>query len=269
MQRSQRFAKRYQLDVPYLKSRFSVLLSQVFLDPSCIGILYTQTMSIGKWIKEVRKSRNLTQTELGEKLGRTKANISAWENDAHEPSYSQVLSIANIVDWTIRPPGFPTLAPSSPRPDTLQKIISDAIDSANQEEYVPVRRASVKIVGGDPVITVDPAGGDFNGVINLSKTWLQKRGLKAESVFVATVVGDSMQPRIHEGDLLLLNQADTTKRDGRVYGFVHAGRFVVKRLRKDGRRWLLTSDNPEYAPMEAIEATKVVGRVVLMQGEGV
>jgi len=226
-------------------------------------------------LSRLMDERGIKQLGLAKQSGVAQTTVSLYLNpERRQPGktgkipsakLTEVEKLAQVFDI----PVWELLQPALPKPRALQQIVTDAVDAANQEEYVPVRRASVKIVGGDPVITVDPAGGDFNGVINLSKTWLQKRGLKAESVFVATVAGDSMQPRIHEGDLLLLNQADTTKRDGRVYGFVHDGRFVVKRLRKDGRRWLLTSDNPEYAPIEAIEATKVVGRVVLMQGEGV
>jgi len=66
-------------------------------------------MSIGQWIKEARRVAGLTQTELGEKLGRTKGNVSAWEKDAHEPSFTQILEIAKLINWAPPPPGLEPL----------------------------------------------------------------------------------------------------------------------------------------------------------------
>lgn len=70
--------------------------SQEKLDPSCLGRLYTRAMEISAWIKASRQAAEMTQTELGDALGVTKGNISAWENGRHEPSYSQMLKIAEL-----------------------------------------------------------------------------------------------------------------------------------------------------------------------------
>jgi len=90
---------RHSLDFLYHRS-------QVILDHGGLDCLYTRGMSIGQWIKEARRVAGLTQTELGEKLGRTKGNISAWEKDAHEPSFTQILEIARLINWDPPPPGL-------------------------------------------------------------------------------------------------------------------------------------------------------------------
>lgn len=53
-------------------------------------------MEISAWIKASRLAAEMTQTELGDALGVTKGNVSAWENGRHEPSYSQMLKIAEL-----------------------------------------------------------------------------------------------------------------------------------------------------------------------------
>jgi transcriptional regulator with XRE-family HTH domain len=53
-------------------------------------------MEIKNWIRSARKKADLTQEQLGERLGVTKGNVSAWENGRHEPSYAQIQEISAI-----------------------------------------------------------------------------------------------------------------------------------------------------------------------------
>jgi|GEM_PF-6877351 len=63
-------------------------------------------MNIGDWIKKCRTAAGLNQTQLGERLGVGKANVSAWENNRHEPSYSQMLKVAEIAGHRFALPGM-------------------------------------------------------------------------------------------------------------------------------------------------------------------
>ena len=47
-------------------------------------------------IKELRSTYNISQVELGKKLGVTKQTISNWENDNIQPSIDMLLKIANF-----------------------------------------------------------------------------------------------------------------------------------------------------------------------------
>ncbi|MNX11315.1 Helix-turn-helix domain protein [compost metagenome] len=71
-----------------------------------IGIPYTGLMNIGEWIRAARKAAGINQEQLGESLGVTKGNVSAWENNRHEPSYSQMLKIAERAGWKLPLPGL-------------------------------------------------------------------------------------------------------------------------------------------------------------------
>lgn len=53
-------------------------------------------MEMRNWIRSARKKADLTQEQLGEKLGVTKGNVSAWENGRHEPSYAQIQEISVV-----------------------------------------------------------------------------------------------------------------------------------------------------------------------------
>lgn len=55
---------------------------------------------LGNRIKELRKQNNLTQAELGNKLGVIKQTISSWENGVSSPSNETLTSIATIFGVT-------------------------------------------------------------------------------------------------------------------------------------------------------------------------
>lgn len=94
------------------------------------------SIDLGAWVRSVRLSAELTQEQLGEKLGVTKGNVSAWETGKHEPSVAQVQRIAEV---TRRPPpwGGPMAPPSpgdfrdrrevSPSDWTLLQEVKDAM----------------------------------------------------------------------------------------------------------------------------------------------
>lgn len=56
--------------------------------------------TIGERIKELRQGRNLTQLVLSERLGVTKALISAYENQTAYPSFDVLLGLARIFNVT-------------------------------------------------------------------------------------------------------------------------------------------------------------------------
>jgi transcriptional regulator with XRE-family HTH domain len=59
---------------------------------------------IAKWVRSAREHAGLSGDQLGTKLalelgterGNTKANISHWENERHQPSMLQMLAVAKI-----------------------------------------------------------------------------------------------------------------------------------------------------------------------------
>ena len=54
--------------------------------------------TFGEKIKELRKTRGLTQPELAKELGVSNGMISNWENDVNEPGLSHIKNIAIFFD---------------------------------------------------------------------------------------------------------------------------------------------------------------------------
>lgn len=71
---------------------------------------------------------------------------------------------------------------------------------------------------------------------------------------------------------LLVNTANTTRAQGKLFGVNHEGDFVVKRLKLRESKWYLFSDNTDqkrHAPVQCNEKTYIVGQVVLMRSEDI
>jgi DNA polymerase V len=81
--------------------------------------------------------------------------------------------------------------------------------------------------------------------------------------FYIRVDGDSMEPRIHAGALLVVDRMVETKDDDIVVARIGTD-FLVKRLHIEGGRILLLSDNETYPPIEVTEGMdfEVWGRVM-------
>lgn len=107
-----------------------------------LEFLYTRRMDIGDWIRSARKMAGVNQEQLGEALGVTKGNVSAWENNRHEPSYSQMLKIAERAGWKIPLPGAPTTAGAS---WPFRRITADQVAGLPAEELIRAE-AMVEVV---------------------------------------------------------------------------------------------------------------------------
>jgi transcriptional regulator with XRE-family HTH domain len=79
--------------------------------------------------------------------------------------------------------------------------------------------------------------------------------------------GDSMAPRIAEGDTLIVDLNDIDLVDGKIYAVVASGQPRVSRVFcLPSGRTLLRPDNPSHPPLELdADQLRVVGRVALIQ----
>lgn len=63
--------------------------------------MYNVNMNIGKKLKELRCSQNLTQEELSNKLNISRVNYNRYEKDKVRPDYETIIKIADFYDITL------------------------------------------------------------------------------------------------------------------------------------------------------------------------
>lgn len=83
---------------------------------------------------------------------------------------------------------------------------------------------------------------------------------RPERLRCARVAGDSMTPALRDGDLAAVDRGRTEPIEGEVFAVRTAAGLAVKRLRRLGGRWHLTSDNADYPP-RPVAADRLLGQV--------
>lgn len=110
---------------------------------------YIFWMEFGDRLREARQGKELSQEQLGEKLGKVaKQAISHWENGHHFPSIQQLVQIAAILnvsfDWLLLGKSPENLSIGA----IQQAKLYESLDTANRRKWEGLRKA-FEIATGD------------------------------------------------------------------------------------------------------------------------
>jgi phage repressor protein C with HTH and peptisase S24 domain len=148
-----------------------------------------------------------------------------------------------------------------PRRETgpFEQILIDGSD------FAPVRHLDIRVSAGSGAINEDA---NVVETLAFRRDWLTKLGVSANSVVLVKVIGNSMQPGLHDGDLALVDTTKTTIRSGNVYAMTDIdAQTLVKRIETvPDHGIILRSDNSDFAPLHrfGVDANSVVihGQVI-------
>ncbi|RXS10149.1 XRE family transcriptional regulator [Staphylococcus saprophyticus] len=197
---------------------------------------------IGKRIKELRKQKKLTQTDLSKLTGYKQNTISSHENGTRGLDELDIMNYCEALGVT------PT--------DLFQK-------EQPQIETLPVKKI--------PVVSQISAGLPIYSEENLiDYTYIATKNLSADKeLFGLKVSGDSMDKEFKDGDVVVVEK-DSFVENGQI-GVVQINGYnaTVKRVRyKDDQLILLPeSNNNEHLPQvyNSSDDVKIIGRVVASQ----
>lgn len=91
---------------------------------------------------------------------------------------------------------------------------------------------------------------------------------RPERLTCVRAAGDSMEPTIRDGDLVVVDTGRTEPLDGGLFAVRTDAGLVVKRLRQTSDRWLLTSDNAAYASRHVGSDDRILGQIAWCGPEG-
>lgn len=166
-----------------------------------------------------------------------------------EPPAGVVKALAQATgvsaDWILFGGEEPTLNPNG--------------EGSNQFVYVPKYSAAdaSAALRGDRTQT---------SAIAMRESWLRHIGADPDSACLLSFSGDSMEPSIRDGDVLLLDRSVEQIVDHGIYVMLVGERLLVKRvqLRHDGSL-VLRNDNPAYevetVPASEVRSLHIEGRV--------
>lgn len=139
---------------------------------------------------------------------------------------------------------------------------------------VPMERIEIKGTKEIPVLGRVAAGIPINAITEIIDTEeISEELAKTGDFFALKIKGDSMEPRIVDGDVVIVKQQEDAENGDTVIALVNGDDAVCKRLRKYRDGLELISNNPAYAPMffdkETIETkpVRIIGKVVELRGK--
>ena len=198
---------------------------------------------LGKRLKELRKEKNVTQMDLARQLGVTQQAVGKWETGRSSPDPETLLRLAEYFSVTT---------------DTILGR-EGAARVGQVHAYVSAEQAMVPVVG-----TVRAGYGALAFEEDCGAEPATVRD--PDNYFYLVVRGNSMEPRIHDGDLALVRKQSALD-DGDLGVVVYGeGEGTLKRFLRKGNAVVLQPFNPEYDPVilagEELEHLYVAGKVV-------
>lgn len=101
--------------------------------------------------------------------------------------------------------------------------------------------------------------------IGFDSALLREIGAKrSSSLSIIRVKGDSMEPGLRDGDDILVDRDQAVPRHDAIHVVRLDGLLMVKRLLKEGDRWIVHSDNPAHAEIADYDPAllEIIGRVL-------
>ena len=189
-------------------------------------------------------AKNKTQQDLADYLGASKSTVSMWVNGKRTPLMATIDQICKYFNCT--------------REDLLRD---------NRESYY---KHSISI----PVYARVAAGIPLEAVEDIiDREEIPERWEQAGTYFGVRVKGDSMAPRIENGDVVIVRKQEDADDGDIVIALVNGNDAVCKRLRKYADSIALVSNNAAYSPMYFTLAdtqdipVRIIGKVVELRGK--
>ena len=176
---------------------------------------------------------NESQVEFCRKSGKKEAQVTQWLNGSR-----------NMKDTTAREIEIAIGLPHLYFEDISTIRHKNEIDLESNPDFPAVKKVSLRVSAGITGFGVEPCTGD-DSLIVFRADWYQSRRLKPDNLLALRVSGASMEPNLYDGDVVVMNRADTELKDGEVFVFNLDGEVVIKRAVRDGGQWWLDSDNPD------------------------
>lgn len=229
-------------------------------------------LTVGDRVRECRRSRRWSQSELAKRASISQVTVSNVENNLSDQSkFLPQLASALGVSSEYLLSGKEYIEKSKGNLEDFVVIGgSQSGESPKKEEYCLIPKFSVSGSCGSGSIIENV---DIKGGLVFSQSWISAQGLNEESLVVISAIGDSMYPTIESDQVLLVDTSDKAIRSSKIYFLCIDGEHYIKRLINMITHWVVRSDNPDKSQYPDIEISsenmnliQVEGRVVWRGG---
>lgn len=203
----------------------------------------------GKRLKMLREEKGLTQKDLAEKLSLTPKAISFYELGSREPSGDALIHMAHILGTT-----------------TDYLLGNSTTKEADQKVGRGVRLPVLgRVVAGIPIEAVEEI---------LDYEEITPELAATGEFFALKIRGHSMEPRMMEGDVVIVRRQDDVDSGDVAIVLVNGDETTVKRVKKQPEGITLIATNTSvyephfYSNKEIADLpVRILGRVVELRGK--
>ena len=250
--------------------------------------------SWGGRLRDARRERGLRQEDVAEIAGVWKNTISRWERGTSSPTFLDVVGLASLLgkpyQWFYGVSGpfedrdlpvVPREVELRSRVDALVSLIfagaearrvslenvlgldapaapaSGRDDGAEESDFVSLY--SLSVAAGPTFPAVDDE--EVVGRIRVDQRPFRAVAVNPGNCDLIVVSGDSMEPTLADGSMVLVDRGARELRDGRIFVLRTPDGLLVKRVHMDGVRWLAVSDNPGWPAAVIDPDSTVIGQV--------
>ncbi len=182
-------------------------------------------------LRAFRRERGITQEALAERLNITRSYLSQVENG--EPCSPRLQAKFREV---------------AGRSENVESVLGKSAQPNNRDIPMGDEIVQLRLI---PLVSWAQAGQavDFE---ELPPSWqkMVPTDVADPRAFAVTIVGNSMEPRHHEGDVATLTPSEPLRQNDKVIANLKDQGVVFKLYSRSGNTIRLSSLNPAYAPYE-------------------
>ncbi len=178
-------------------------------------------------LKELRRARGLSQVALAKELNLTQQAVGKWETGRSQPDPDTLRRARSFFDTTV-------------------DYLLDRSDTARPAPILPYTAA-----GEHPIPVIGTVRAGYGALALEEDCGVEYARVKdPQNYFYLLVKGNSMEPRIQDGDLALVHKQNTLE-DGDlgVMVFGEDGEGTLKKFIRRGNAVVLQPFNPDYQPL--------------------
>ena len=185
-------------------------------------------------VKKMTAEQNMSMSELARRVGIAKSAISRYFNGTRELPLNRIGDFASALHTT---PNF---------------LLGVTEDMNSQGIKIPVLGT---VAAGIPISAVE----DILDYEEIPQSW-ENQG----EFFGLRIKGDSMQPKMDDGDVVIVRQQSDANSGDTVIALVNGDDATCKKLQKTENGIMLVSTNPNYLPMFFTNEEIVTKPVVIL-----
>jgi len=229
-------------------------------------------MSLGDRLRELRGKES--QTVAGRRLGVSQSAYANYERDFRPPDAEFIKSVCSAygvtADWLL----FGGDAPPVEVVSLEERRDCVAGDTASYRlhvppgpapdpttfEFVPLVAARFSTGGGAFVLSEA-----IESYFAFPREWLRRRATSTKNLVLVQIIGLSMFPHLHPGDIAMIDMGRRDIHEGMVYGLRMDHTLMIKRLFvRPGDQIRVVSDNKEeYEPYDVHRSElHIIGQII-------